>query len=102
MKALAVISRKRGAGQTTLALNLAVAAERAGLATAVIDLDPQASAKGWHDQRRQDAPAVISAQVSRACLRCSRPPAPMAPTSRSSTPPPAPNRPRSPPRGPPT
>jgi chromosome partitioning protein len=65
MKTLAVISQKGGAGKTTLALNLAAAAERAGLTTAVIDLDPQASAKGWHDQRQQDAPVVISAQAAR-------------------------------------
>jgi chromosome partitioning protein len=65
MKTIAVISQKGGAGKTTLALNLACAAERAGLATAVVDLDPQASAKGWHDQRQQDAPAVISAQAAR-------------------------------------
>jgi chromosome partitioning protein len=65
MKTLAVISQKGGAGKTTLALNLATAAERAGLTTAVIDLDPQASAKGWHDQRQQDTPAVISAQAAR-------------------------------------
>ena len=65
MKTFAIISQKGGAGKTTLALNLACAAERAGLATAVIDLDPQASAKGWHDQRQQDAPIVISAQAAR-------------------------------------
>lgn len=65
MKTLAIISQKGGAGKTTLALNLAAAAERTGLTTAVIDLDPQASAKGWHDQRQKDAPVVISAQASR-------------------------------------
>jgi chromosome partitioning protein len=65
LKTLAIISQKGGAGKTTLALNLATAAEHAGLATAVIDLDPQASAKGWHDQRQRDAPVVISAQAAR-------------------------------------
>ncbi len=65
MRVLAVISQKGGAGKTTLALNLAAVAERAGLATAVVDLDPQASAKGWHDQRQQESPVVISAQAAR-------------------------------------
>ena len=65
MKTLAIISQKGGAGKTTLALNLATAAERAGLTTAVVDLDPQASAKSWHDQRQQETPVVISAQAAR-------------------------------------
>ena len=31
----------------------------------VIDLDPQASAKGWHDHRQKESPVVISAQANR-------------------------------------
>ena len=65
LRVLAVISQKGGAGKTTLALNLAVAAEIADVATVVIDLNPQASAKTWHDLRGKDAPVVISAQASR-------------------------------------
>jgi len=65
MKVLAVISQKGGAGKTTLALHLAVAAELAGKTAAVIDLDPQASATGWKDNRRTETPAVVSAQAAR-------------------------------------
>jgi chromosome partitioning protein len=66
MKTVAVISQKGGAGKTTLAVNLAVAAELHNVATVLIDLDPQASAKTWHDIRvRKDAPFVVSAQASR-------------------------------------
>src|ERR1039458_10336800 len=66
LKTLAIISQKGGAGKTTLALNLAVAAESIGVPTVVIDLDPQASAKTWHDIRvRKDAPFVVSAQAIR-------------------------------------
>src|SRR5579883_3896 len=65
MKIVAVISQKGGAGKTTLALHLAVAAELAGKAAAVIDLDPQASATGWKDTRAADSPAVVSAQAAR-------------------------------------
>lgn len=65
MKTVSIISQKGGAGKTTLALNLAGAAEGAGFRSIVIDLDPQASAKGWHDQRNQEAPVVISAHASR-------------------------------------
>ena len=38
MKTLAVLSRKGGTGKTTLAIHLAVAAERAGHTTILIDL----------------------------------------------------------------
>ena len=62
MQIIAIISQKGGAGKTTLAVNLAVAAERQDVPTVIIDLDPQASAKTWHDLRGKDAPVVISAQ----------------------------------------
>lgn len=64
MKTLAVISQKGGSGKTTLTLNLAVAAEQAGLTTAIIDLDPQASARAWAKSRQEETPAVISAHAS--------------------------------------
>ena len=47
MKTVAVISQKGGAGKTTLTLHLAVASALSGQNTAVIDLDPQASAANW-------------------------------------------------------
>lgn len=64
MKTIAIISQKGGTGKTTLALNLAIAAEMGGYSTAIIDLDPQASAKSWHDNRKPDGPVVISSQAS--------------------------------------
>ncbi len=65
MKALAVISRKGGAGKTTITTHLAVAAERHGIATAIFDLDPQASAALWSDHRGEGFPAVVPAQPGR-------------------------------------
>lgn len=65
MKTLAIISRKGGAGKTTIALHLAVAAEAQEMATAVFDLDPQASAAIWSDHRGEPAPAVVPAQAPR-------------------------------------
>lgn len=65
MKIIAILSGKGGAGKTTLALHLGVAAEAAGHTTAIIDLDPQASALTWKDNRENDTPAVVSAQASR-------------------------------------
>ena len=65
MKTLAILSRKGGTGKTTVAVHLSVAAEQAGLTTALIDLDPQASAVSWSDRREGDTPVVISAHASR-------------------------------------
>ena len=44
MFTVALISRKGGAGKTTLACGLAVSSEQGGLVTALVDLDPQGSA----------------------------------------------------------
>jgi chromosome partitioning protein len=65
MKTIAIQSQKGGTGKTTTALNLAVAAERAGHTAVVIDLDPQASAAGWKDSRSGDTPVVVSVAPAR-------------------------------------
>ncbi len=65
MKTIAIISQKGGAGKTTLAINMAVAAESLGQTAVIVDLDPQSSSKSWHDMRNIDKPVVISAQASR-------------------------------------
>lgn len=65
MKTVSILAMKGGVSKTTTCLHLAVAAEAAGLAAVVFDLDPQASAMGWKDSRTGDAPAVISLQASR-------------------------------------
>lgn len=64
MKTISILSQKGGAGKTTLAINLAGAAEAAGKQVVIIDLDPQASAKAWHDRRGKETPVVISAQAA--------------------------------------
>jgi chromosome partitioning protein len=65
MRTIAILSQKGGAGKTTLAVYLAVAAERAGHQATLIELDLQASVTGWKDSRPQDTPAVVSAQAAR-------------------------------------
>ena len=65
MKTLAVVSQKGGAGKTTIAVHLAVAASRAGLTVALLDLDPQATAATWADWRGGENPAVVAAPHTR-------------------------------------
>jgi chromosome partitioning protein len=65
MKTVAVISQKGGVGKTTVALHLAVSAERDNKPAVIIDLDPQASASTWKDLRAAESPVVQPAQVNR-------------------------------------
>ena len=65
MKTIAILSQKGGAGKTTLAINLAVAAEYSKKQSAIIDIDGQASATSWGDIRTAESPVIVSAQPSR-------------------------------------
>jgi len=60
MKTLAVLSRKGGAGKTTVALHLAVAARRR---TVILDADPQQSAADWWRSRQAETPELIEGGV---------------------------------------
>ncbi len=60
MHTVAIVSRKGGAGKTTIAVHLAAAAEQAGRRTAILDLDQQASAAGWADLRSSPRPEVVT------------------------------------------
>lgn len=57
---------KGGVGKSTITINLATAAQMAGIQTAIIDLDPdQQAAARWSDSRTAGQPTVLSAVHSR-------------------------------------
>jgi chromosome partitioning protein len=57
MHTIVLASRKGGAGKTTLAAHLAVAADRSGLGkVVVIDADPMGGLATWWNARKSDAP----------------------------------------------
>ena len=64
MITVAMISQKGGSGKTTLAVHLAVCAERQGLPTVILDLDPQGSACAWLKRRQEDTPEVLAVETS--------------------------------------
>lgn len=65
MKILVLASQKGGAGKTTLAAHLAVAAEQAGAGPAVLlDTDPQGSLSAWWNSREAETPALASATLA--------------------------------------
>lgn len=58
MQVITLAAQKGGVGKTTLAVNLAVAAQAAGIKTALFDLDPQESATAWSERRKAELPHV--------------------------------------------
>jgi chromosome partitioning protein len=65
MHVIVLASQKGGAGKTTLAAHLAVAAEAAGDGPAVlIDTDPQGSLSAWWNVREVATPALAPASIA--------------------------------------
>jgi chromosome partitioning protein len=65
MPTIAIVSQKGGSGKTTLAVNLAAAAEASGQVALIIDTDPQATASQWGSWRSDRAPEVIDSAPPR-------------------------------------
>ncbi|MEL6435934.1 MAG: ParA family protein [Pseudomonadota bacterium] len=65
MKVISLVSQKGGVGKTTLATALAVEATRRGQSALLLDIDPQASASFWMDNREDKQLAVTATPASR-------------------------------------
>lgn len=59
MRVITFVTQKGGAGKTTLTVNCAVAAERRGKRVLILDLDAQASAEGWYQDREAESPRLV-------------------------------------------
>lgn len=69
MQTVLIATQKGGAGKTTLASNLGVAAWQAGKRVMLLDLDPQQSLRAWYGDREGEGPDMIkenptSAQIA--------------------------------------
>lgn len=69
MKMLMIAAQKGGAGKTTLARNLSVAATADGRRVICLDLDPQSSLRGWWESREAHAPAMLDRDPAPQALR---------------------------------
>lgn len=58
MRTIAFVTQKGGAGKTTLAASLAIAASQAGERVVALDLDPQGSLFAWSGHRKASTPDV--------------------------------------------
>ena len=86
MKTLAVMSRKGGAGKTTVAVNLTLAARAMGIRAVLADADPMRSA---HEvlKGREEAPSLLFETSASKLFTLTEAAAP-GPNFSSSTPPP--------------
>ena len=63
MKVISIISQKGGVGKTTLAINLAAAAQHKGGGVIIADTDPQQSTYRWYLGRKDARPLPYVASV---------------------------------------
>lgn len=74
MTVISFVTQKGGSGKTTLAINCGVAASQRGKRVLILDMDAQATAETWYQDREDDKPQVIRlvpADLDRA-LRAAR------------------------------
>ncbi len=69
MIVICFVTQKGGSGKTTLAISCAVAALEKGLRVLIVDMDAQATAETWYQDRDDETPQVIkinAAELNRA------------------------------------
>lgn len=74
MNVISFVTQKGGSGKTTLAINCGVVASQKGKRALILDMDVQATAETWYQDREDDKPQVIRlvpADLNRA-LRAAR------------------------------
>lgn len=71
MRVLTFVTQKGGSGKTTLAVSCAVAAGQSGHKPLILDMDPQASAEAWYQDREAETPrlARVTASDLEAAIR---------------------------------
>lgn len=65
MKVITLVTQKGGSGKTTLCVSLAVAAQQAGHAVCILEMDKQATASQWAQARQGEAPEVAQVPPDR-------------------------------------
>jgi chromosome partitioning protein len=65
MRVIAFVTQKGGAGKTTLAVNCAVIAVQKKQKVLIIDLDEQASAENWYQDREAESPRLVRLETGR-------------------------------------
>ncbi len=64
MKLISFVTQKGGSGKTTLAINCAVAASGPKRRVIIFDMDPQATATDWFQERETDKPQAVRVTAS--------------------------------------
>jgi chromosome partitioning protein len=59
MTVISFVTQKGGSGKTTLAINCGVVASQKGKRALILDMDAQATAETWYQDRDDDRPQVI-------------------------------------------
>ena len=69
MHTICIAAQKGGAGKTTLARNIAVAAAQDGQRVLCLDLDPQQSLRQWWQAREGDMPMMLNTDPAPHALK---------------------------------
>lgn len=65
MKAITFVTQKGGSGKSTLCINLAIAAQEAGHAVCILEMDRQATISDWAENRTLETPEVAQIDATK-------------------------------------